>query len=80
MAEEAGRKGDDRPQEFDTPATARPTSLNGSNRSQTIGYSTSAMMAIGQHNTRRMHQSRNFTTSLTITNSRQAQFLRADHL
>jgi len=40
------------------PCTATPAILNGSNRSQTNGYRTSARIANGQHRTNRMHQSR----------------------
>src|SRR5260370_41250540 len=43
-----------------TPLTANPTIRNGSRSSHTIGYSTRATMASGQHKTRRMHHSRNF--------------------
>ena len=42
------------------PPTAIPTIRNGSNSSHTIGYSTRATSANGQHNTNKMHHSRNF--------------------
>ena len=45
-----------------TPSTATPTIRNGSKRIQTIGYMTRANSANGQHSTRRMHQTRNFST------------------
>ena len=40
------------------PSTAIPSNRNGSNSSHTIGYSTRASKARGQHRTSRMHQSR----------------------
>src|SRR5260370_6202294 len=43
-----------------TPLTANPTIRNGSRSSHTIGYSTRARMASGQHRTSRMHHNRNF--------------------
>lgn len=67
-----------------TPVTAMPTSRNGSSNSQTIGYSTSATSAIGQHTTNRMHHNKkaaifipsSFTLLLHIRRRRPECFLR----
>jgi hypothetical protein len=42
-----------------TPPTAIPTILNGNSSNQTMGYSTSASNATGQHRMNKMHHNRN---------------------
>lgn len=48
-------------------STANPNSLNGSKISQRIGYSNSPRIAIGQHNTNRIHQSRKLIISTILS-------------
>jgi len=46
---------------FNTPSTAIPTNLNGSNNNHTSGYRINAIIATGQHITNKINHKRNLT-------------------
>src|SRR5688572_26724124 len=57
-----------------TPPTAIPTSRKGSSRIQTRGYNTMTSSASGQQSRSRMHQSRNFNITASLTSQAAKKF------